>query len=167
MTTGRDIIQLILEDHKPLKKLIKIMKNTENSFSERRAAFREFAPLLVTHAKPEEQVLYTCMKEDKELREEGFEGDIEHSLAEQMLDEAKTTDDQDLWSARVKILAELVEHHIEEEEKELLPDFKKRSEREDRVQLGQVFLDIKANIKPNGEEWNPSKKFAEVHVRPH
>jgi hemerythrin superfamily protein len=107
-----DIIQMIMVDHKPLKKLIKVMKDSDQSLSARQKAFEEFAPLLVAHAKPEEQVLYVYMRKDEDLREESFEGEVEHGLADQMLEEAKRTDDEDLWSAKVKVLAELVEHHI-------------------------------------------------------
>src|SRR5437868_1921736 len=57
-----DVIPMILEDHQPLKKLIKIMKNLDKDLSERQNAFEEFAPLLVTHAKPEEQTVYTFLK---------------------------------------------------------------------------------------------------------
>lgn len=154
---GQDIIDLILEDHKPLKKLIKIMKNSDKTLSERRKAFAEFAPLLTTHAKPEEQVLYVEMKKAKDLRQEGLEGDVEHGLAEQMLDEAKVTKDADLWSARVKVLAELVEHHIEEEEEELLPDFKKNSEKEQRILMGEMFLAAKENTLDDGNERVPMR----------
>ncbi len=155
---GSDIIDLILADHKPLKKLIKVMKDSERGISERRAAFKEFAPLLITHAKPEEQVLYVQMKDDEEMRIEGLEGDVEHGLADQLIDEAKRTNDEGMWSARVKVLAELVEHHIEEEEGEMLPDFRKHTGREERVQLGEVYLNAKANVKDNGDEIEPSFK---------
>jgi len=153
---GRDIIDLILDDHKPLKKLIKILKS-DKSLAERRKAFSEFAPLLVRHAKPEEEVLYVEIKKDDKLRTEGFEGDVEHGLAEQMLDEANVTTDKDLWSARVKVLAELVEHHIQEEEGDLLPDYKKRSEKEDRIALGEQFLAAKENTLRDGSERVPHK----------
>lgn len=150
---GEDIIQLILADHKPLKKLITILKDSEKSFLQRLEAFEEFAPLLLTHAKPEEETLYIYMKDVDDLREDGFEGDVEHMLADQMVEEIKRTDeDEDLWSARVKVLAELVEHHIEEEEDQLLPDFKKQSEAEDRLQLGRDFLQMKAKYKDMGSD---------------
>lgn len=138
-----DIVDVILEDHKPLKKLIKIMKDSDKEFSERKDAFLEFYPLLIAHAKPEEQVLYHFMKGDEDLREEGFEGDVEHVLAEQLVEECKRTDDEDLAGAQIKVLAELVEHHIEEEEEEMLPSFKRNSKAEERALLGDEFLELK------------------------
>lgn len=160
-----DIIQLILDDHKPLKKLIKIMKDSEKyDLKERKAAFEEFAPLLVRHAKPEEETWYIYMKDKEEMREEGLEGDVEHQLADQMIEEAKRAEDDDLFSARIKVLAELVEHHIKEEEEEQIPDFKKNSEPEERVALADAYLEIKSNIRESGAEIDPAKKPVEIQA---
>ncbi len=151
-TQDNDIINLILEDHKPLKELIKVMKDSEKSTEERLTAFAEFAPTLIAHAKPEEELLYVFMKKNEELREEAFEGDVEHQLADQLVEEIKRTQDEDLKSARIKVLAELVEHHIEEEEEELLPDFKENSESTERAQLGNRFLELKLEYLAAGDE---------------
>lgn len=141
-----DIVQLILQDHKPLKKLIKTLKNSDLEMSKRQAAFEEFAPVLIAHAKSEETVLYTFMKNRTELRDGGFEGDVEHGLAEQMIDEAKSTDDQDLWSARIKVLAELVEHHLEEEERTILPQVRRNAEPSERSAMGEKYRRLKARL---------------------
>ncbi len=141
-----DIVDLILDDHKDLKRLIKVLKNDDADLGDRYAAFEEFAPLLILHAKPEEQTLYAEMKDDNELRSEGMEGEIEHQIADRLLNEAKETTDEDMWSAKVKVLAELVEHHIKEEESTLLPDYKKHSDVQDRIQLGERFMALKSSI---------------------
>ena len=135
--TQKDIIDLIVEDHKPLKKLIKVMKDSDASLPERRAAFNEFFPLLTAHARSEEIVLYKAMKEQVSLREEAYEGDVEHALATQVMDDVMDATDVDVWGAKVKVLAELVEHHIKEEENDHLPDFRKVSSKEHRISLGQ------------------------------
>lgn len=126
------------------------MKDMDLSESERRDAFEQFAPLLIAHAKPEEEVLYTAMKEDKEIRVEAYEGEVEHELAEMMLHEAKAATDTDIWSAKVKVLAELVEHHIQEEEGDLLPDYRKSSDPKERMELGQKYLQAKEQY----ENWD-------------
>ena len=58
--------------------------------------------------------------------------------------------------ARIKVLAELVEHHIKEEEEDILPDFKKNSEKAERLELGSLFKQTKMNVKGSGEERDPS-----------
>lgn len=152
LATPSDIIDVIMEDHKPLKELIKIMKDSDKDFSERKQAFEEFAPTLIAHAKPEEEILYTTMKSNKELREEGFEGDVEHAIADQLVEECKRTTDKDLLSARIKVLAEVVEHHIEEEEEELLPSFKSETDKNLRESLGEKFLTRKLDYLAKGDD---------------
>lgn len=142
-----DIIQMILDDHKPLKRCIEILKNSELSLSSRRAAFNEFAPLLTIHAKAEEAVLYTFEKTEVDMREEAFEGSVEHALAEQMMEEVKQSVDKDIWSAKAKVLAELVEHHIQEEETEMFPELKKETGASDLIRLGEEYQSKKDEIK--------------------
>ncbi|MFM6928450.1 MAG: hemerythrin domain-containing protein, partial [Bdellovibrio sp.] len=124
----------------------------------RRDALDEFAPLLITHAKPEEQTLYEFIKRDEDMRENGFEGDVEHAIADQLLEEIDRTESEDLWSARVKVLAELVEHHIQEEEEELLPQFKKHSDADDRANLGSNYLNLKIRLERAGGKEAPSEE---------
>jgi hypothetical protein len=50
-----DIVDLILEDHKLLKPLLKTLKDSDEEIEVRQRAYEEFAVLLVSHAKPEEE----------------------------------------------------------------------------------------------------------------
>lgn len=147
-TSKEDIIKLILADHEPLKRLLSLLKDLKTPIRTRRRMFEQFAPLLLVHARSEQESLYTFLKEEnKELRLEGLEGDVEHSLAENLIEDLKMVEDSDLWSAKCKVLAELVEHHIQEEEDEMLPDFKKESDVEDRVMIGKQYLELKAHFR--------------------
>ncbi|HEY8270669.1 MAG TPA: hemerythrin domain-containing protein [Pseudobdellovibrionaceae bacterium] len=146
-----DIVKLILQDHKPLRKLLKTLKNVENSIEDRQAAFEEFALLFISHIKPEEQTLYVYLKHDDKTRENGMEGDIEHALADHLLKEAHRTADDALWSARVKIMSELIESHLSEEEEHVLPNFQKMTDVEDRRELGRDFLKLKNRILEQGQ----------------
>jgi hypothetical protein len=161
-----DIIELILQDHKPLKALIEVMKDEDAEFPEKKAAFEEFAPLLVAHAKPEEQTWYVNMKSEDDMEVEGLEGDVEHGLADQLCEELKRTSDENLFMAKVKVLAELVEHHIEEEEEDMLPDFKKKSTIEERIELGMKYLEIQSEVNAMGNDDAPHegglKKFKDI-----
>lgn len=134
-----DIIDLIKRDHKPLKKLIKIMKSEDATVTQKKAAFKQFAPTLVAHAKPEERTWYVNMKNDDDMIVEGLEGDVEHGLADQLCNELKRTKDNDMFEAKVKVLAEMVEHHIEEEEEDMLPKFKRNSTKEERSILAEKY----------------------------
>ena len=51
-----DLVCLILEDHKQLKEVIEVIEDSDRSAEERYAAFQEFTPTLIAHAKPEEKL---------------------------------------------------------------------------------------------------------------
>ena len=161
-----DIIELILEDHKPLKELISVMKDSEADMDDVADAFDEFAPLLMNHAKSEERSLYVFMKkmDDEDILVEACEGDVEHNLADQLLEEIPVTEDEHEWRAKVKVLAELVEHHIKEEEKEMLPDFRKKTELEERVKLGEQFLQLKTLLNEQGYDESASEGKSEIYA---
>lgn len=160
-----DIITLILADHKPLKQLIKTMKSDRAEDSEKIQAFKEFAKLLTVHAKSEEEALYVFMKKVKDLREHGFEGQVEHNLADQVMEEAKRASEKDLKLAQIKVLAELVEHHIEEEEEDVLPEFKKETNLEDREDIGRHYIELKKEVESEGAEDAPRER--DIPRQPH
>ncbi len=163
--SSEEIISLILADHKPLKHLIKTMKSERAEDSEKIQAFKEFAKLLTVHAKAEEEALYTYMKKVKDLREHGFEGQVEHNLADQVVEEAKRATEKDLKLAQIKVLAELVEHHIEEEEEDMLPEFRKESILEDREDIGRHYLELKEKLEAEGSDDAPREK--DIERNPH
>lgn len=159
--TEIDVVEMILEHHRPLKQLIEIMKDSERALGERKKAFEEFAPLLVAHAKPEEKAVYMFMKRDIDLREEGFEGDVEHALADQLVEETKRTSDEEQMGARIKVLAELVEHHIKEEEEDLLPDLEKQTTPQERSALGEKYSQLRLEIQAEGSDDAPHERDLE------
>lgn len=151
------IISVIKEDHKPLKELIKIMKDGDKAPEERKLAFADFAPLLVTHAKAEEKSLYEYMKTKTDLREHAFEGDAEHSVADQLCEEIVRTTDPDQILAKIKVLAEAVEHHIKEEENEILPDVEKKVDADTLKGLIEIYADAQAEMISVGQDDSPSE----------
>lgn len=164
----KDIIKLLKADHEPLKKLIKIMKDSKRTLSERRQAFAEFGPLLMIHAKAEERILYTYLKNEVDMEEEAFEGEVEHSLAQQMIDDVKqVVNDKELWSAlwaaKVKVLAELVEHHLKEEEEKVFPEFRKNSDAEDREELASQYIQEKIRVQAGQVKTKPSQSIIDTH----
>ncbi len=143
---SEEIVELILHDHKPLKDLIEIMKSDKKSLVERKEAYAQFAPLLLAHAKPEEGALYVAMKESDTLAQYAFEGGVEHDVVDQLIEAIKRTDDEiendGVTGARIKVIADLVEHHLKEEEEEVLPDVKKELGIDERIVLGQRYLQL-------------------------
>ena len=138
-----DIIELILDDHKPLKSMIQTLKDEELDRAGKAGVLEEFVPLLTVHAKAEEQTLYSQMKEFPDLRMESFEGDTEHAIAAQLMQEINSAADDDEWSAKVKVLAELVETHIKEEEETFLEDVRERFDPVLRADVAMEYTRLK------------------------
>ena len=134
-----DIVELILNDHTPLKLLIETLKNIEIERPEKAEPLEEFVFLLRGHAKAEEKSLYAAMKSFAPLKIQSFEGDTEHAIAEQLIHEINATSSDEAWLAKVKVLAESVENHIEEEETLTLKKVQSEMTKELRMKIGNEY----------------------------
>ncbi len=84
---------------------------------------------------------------------------MEHGLADKLVEEIDQVSDSVKWSAKVKVLAEIVEHHLNEEENELLPRFKKNSSAEERIRIGHKYLAMRSRLLKNMSEQLQSVKI--------
>ena len=148
-----DIIDIVLRDHKPLKAFVRILKSSGAGYKEKLIAFEDLAPLLFSHMEPEELSLYAYAKERDEQRLEAYEQEVEHNLIEQLLGEVSSTDDEEAWMAKVKVLGDLLAEHIDQEERYFLPELKRYTTVETRKELGERYLKLQLNfedeVQPN------------------
>jgi hypothetical protein len=98
-------------------------------------ALKDLASALAAHMAIEHEFFYPASREvDEDAVLEAFE---EHSIAETALKRALATDPEDeSFDARVKVLKELIQHHVEEEEDELFPEVEKQLGKEELETLG-------------------------------
>lgn len=116
-----DIYDRIEKDHDTVRGLLTRMdglKTTEKA--RRRTLFEELQRELWAHHKVEETVFYAALDKAREARAEAAEGLNEHHLINGLLEELNgMPDDGTAWEAKFKVLCELVQHHLDEEEDEL------------------------------------------------
>lgn len=142
-TEEQDIVSLIEMHHQPIKELIDKMKEDDAELPEVQVAYAELCPILKAHSEAEEETLYVSFKASDDMAVEGHEGDTEHAIVANLMKEIDSIQGNgEMFKAKCKVLAELVEHHIEEEEEEMLPDFKKESSKEERAKLGTSYLNL-------------------------
>ena len=91
------------------------------------------------HTTIEEEIFYPAAHDlSEEIGETVDEGLQEHHVADVLDEEIKgLTPGADEWVAKVMVLIESVEHHAEEEEKELFPSVRSNTDADFREQLGQ------------------------------
>lgn len=113
-----DAFTLLKEDHKKVAALFEeIEPTTERAVKTREEAFGKLRDELDVHAHIEEKILYPVLKQEAETRDITFEGLEEHHVVKMLLAELAGMDvDTEEWTAKVKVLQENVEHHVEEEE---------------------------------------------------
>jgi hemerythrin superfamily protein len=115
----QDAIALLKSDHRTVEELFK--KYEDASGSERKQKLAEEICLEISvHAEIEEEIFYPACegKVDEDLLKESY---VEHDAAKLLIAEimADAPKSDDFYDAKVKVLQEEIEHHVEEEEKRL------------------------------------------------
>ena len=142
-------LDLIKQDHKRLKKLLE--STLEAKESEREARMDHLRTELVAHERMEEEVLYPRLRDERKTRDSILEGYEEHHVADVILDELlDVPPETDLWKAKVKVLKENVEHHMDEEEDELFKKARAVLDKRELESLGERMERIKRSAEDAG-----------------
>ncbi len=115
--------ELLKHDHDEVEELFERFDSAGSS-SEKRSILDNILSELDVHASIEEQVFYPAVQSEvsklDDLVREGIE---EHHVVEQLMTELATMEpDHPQFEAKVKVLKENVEHHVEEEEEGMFPE---------------------------------------------
>lgn len=140
-----NIIEVLLLDHTYLKDCIDVLKDEEEDPKVKMKYAKGFLDALEKHSMGEKKALYSPLQEVDDLRPHILESIIEHGIVDdkvkkltKRLTSARSLDEE--MEAELKVLAELVEHHVEEEEDELFPKMRKDIDSEILNQMGYQFL---------------------------
>jgi len=128
---------LLIKQHRAVEDLFEQFEDAEDA-EEKREIFEKLAANLVGHDAIEREIFYpACEKElsedDEDVLQESL---VEHGVVEFSLfraDENRNGEDFDKY---VTVLKEIVEHHVEEEESDLLPKANSEMEDERLEELG-------------------------------
>lgn len=114
------VIEMLKEDHEKVKGLFEEFEAAEGSEQADIAA--TVIMELEVHADLEEKLIYPAIREHIDEDEKMNEALEEHHLVHVLIKELKKLKPKDaVFQAKFKVLGELVKHHIEEEEGEMLP----------------------------------------------
>jgi hemerythrin-like domain-containing protein len=113
------ILQDLHNDHSEVDTLLGHIMDSEDG-GERTRLFLEMTSKLLPHLQAEQEILYRRLETGKEegSRRFGHEGASEHRMVEQQVEKMTGMRDtmSDTWTAELKVLQDLIEHHVGEEE---------------------------------------------------
>lgn len=117
-----DAIKLLKDDHKEVKTFFKQYEELEDE-ADKQALADKICMALTVHAQVEEEIYYPATREaidDDDLLDEA---EVEHASAKQLIAEIQAMKAGDrLFDAKVTVLGEYINHHVEEEETEMFPE---------------------------------------------
>nr|WP_246294787.1 hemerythrin domain-containing protein [Schlegelella koreensis] len=134
-----DAVKLLTADHREVRQLFdqyEELADREAEATERKQLAERVCKMLEVHAQIEEEIFYPAAREalsddDEDLLDEAK---VEHDSAKDLIAQIRAMEpDQDLYDAKVKVLGEYVQHHVEEEETEMFPKCRRR-----KMDLGEL-----------------------------
>jgi len=130
--------ELLKQDHEKVSGIFeKLEPTTERGVKTREELFAQLKQELEIHARVEEEIFYPAIKEAKETRDITLEAYEEHHVVKQLLTELEELPvDDETWGAKLKVLQENVEHHVEEEETEMFSSARDVLSKEEIEELG-------------------------------
>jgi hemerythrin superfamily protein len=124
-TAQKDAVALLKADHREVEGWF---SQFEKARAEGRKAelAQKICLALKVHTQLEEEMVYPASREfvsDDEIVDEAY---VEHDAAKKLIAEIEGMQpSDDMFDAKVKVLQEMIEHHVQEEEKEYFPQLQK------------------------------------------
>lgn len=115
-TTGTDAIALLKADHRKVAEWFKAFEDTSSGTRKAKLA-TQICNALKVHTQIEEEIFYPAFIEatqDKDLHHEAV---VEHDGAKKLIAQiVASSPKDDYFDAKVKVLSEMIKHHVKEEE---------------------------------------------------
>jgi iron-sulfur cluster repair protein YtfE (RIC family) len=130
-------LELLKEDHRKAQGLFEQVKATQNE-RQRNQLYKKIKAELETHTYIEEKVLYPTLKKFEEFKEIALEAIEEHLEVKTLLRAIdRLSEGAQRFEAKLMVLIENVEHHVEKEEGEMFPEVERLFSEEQLGELGR------------------------------
>ena len=148
-TSKNEAIAQLTADHARVRKMFKQYERLAKADAPDKQK-QELATMICTelsaHATAEEEIFYPAARAAIDKVELVDEADIEHASAKDLIAQIEgSSPSDDHYDAKVKVLGEYIDHHVQEEEEEMFP--KVRRAKVDTVSLGEQIAARKEEIK--------------------
>lgn len=110
-----DAVELLTRDHKQVSKRFKEFEKSRAS--DKKALADTICGMLEVHTQIEEEIFYPALRAASAPEDMMDEADVEHEGAKDLIAKIKAASPgDDHYDAKVKVLSEYIEHHVNEEE---------------------------------------------------
>ncbi len=133
---------LLQQDHRKVIDLFdQIEEDGEMELDSRGDLFSRIEEELGLHMEGEERFFYPVLEREEETHEKALESYEEHHVARTVLEEfGDLSQDDERWMAKMKVLKEIIAHHVKEEEGQI---FKMAKKALDKEQIQEITQQIK------------------------
>ncbi len=149
-------IDLLEQQHREVEELFEEFEGaSDGAVKTKERLCHEISDALAIHAAIEEKLFYPESKQEntEDILRESVEEHLSMKRILADLIESGPSDEQ--FKAKMKVLQEQVEHHVEEEEKELFPKVRKDLSKDELEDLGERMQEMADELEAEGE---PSKQ---------
>jgi hypothetical protein len=113
---GQDAIALLKADHRQVEEWFEQFEKARNDDRKLELATK-ICNALKVHTTVEEEIFYPAFLEATEDKDMHHEAEVEHNGAKNLIGEIEASGpDDDYYDAKVKVLSEMIKHHVKEEE---------------------------------------------------
>ncbi len=145
-TRAQDAIGLLKSDHRQVEEWFKKFDTSNRSATKQKLA-KQICEALTVHTKIEEKIFYPAFIEatgDIDLHHEAI---VEHNGAKQLIAEIEASSPEDeYFDAKVKVLSEMIKHHVKEEEQPGGMFAEARKAKLDLMVLGEQMAAMKMKL---------------------
>ena len=141
---GYNVYKVLEKDHRHVQGMFKEMLEGEERSDD---LFSEIQSELNAHMTAEEKHFYPRLENEKKARNLVLEAYEEHQLAKELMSRLESSsDDDDVWMAKVKVLSDVIDHHIEEEEDMIFKEAKKILKKHEEEELAKQIEEEKLAV---------------------
>ncbi|WP_426207911.1 hemerythrin domain-containing protein [Massilia sp. TWP1-3-3] len=144
---GIDAIELLTQDHENVKAMLEQYEALgDRAMASKKKLAIKICTELTKHATAEEEIFYPAVRAAGKDKEDMVdEAVVEHASAKDLIAQILEMEaSEELFDAKVKVLSEMIEHHVKEEEEEMFTQAREAGL--DLAMLGQQISARKAEI---------------------